>query len=131
MQSRQRLLRRQLTHLRNGTGQGGVTVFPVHVVSAVSAVIANPDTKVLHGSGSLFRDLLNVQQFAVRLLNLSQLGHEAPEARLGSNSVRGEDVHSENLGCHVLGSGPCAANNHEMLELEIRKKQEYQSYHSI
>jgi hypothetical protein len=89
----------------DGGNTGHLTVLLVHVVSAGAGVVADPDTEVLDLLGALLVDLANVSiplflpsvqthlvscavcgthlvdgdDLAVRLLNLSELAEEVPE----------------------------------------------------
>lgn len=84
-------------HLLNSGGEGGVTVFLVHIVGTRSGVVSDPETEVLDVVGVLFVDLVNVDDLTVSLLNLLKLGHVVPETRTSNHAVGSEDSHSENL----------------------------------
>jgi len=101
----------------NSVGAGHLTELLVHVVGAGAGVVADPDTEVLDLEGTLLINLDGKNQYrsifpryqistyyverddlAVSLLQLAELGHEVPEARLGHNGVGRKDAHAVQLG---------------------------------
>ena len=104
----------------NSVGAGHLAELLVHVVGAGARVVADPDTEVLDLEGTLLGNLeqkKNPDQYrsisfrervstydierddlAVSLLELTELGHEVPEAGLGHNSVGRKDAHAVQLG---------------------------------
>jgi hypothetical protein len=95
----------------NGVGSRNVSVLLVHVVSAGSGIVSDPDAEVLDLSGGLLGDLVDGNNLTGGLLDLLELGQEVPESRLGDNLVGGENSHSVEL---LLGSSlgrQLSANN--------------------
>lgn len=93
-----------LVHGLNGTNSGNISVLLVHVVDTRSRLVSDPNTEGLDlGWGSL-RDEVDGNNLTGSLLGLVQLLQEVPVTRLGNNSVRSENSHSEQLWLwHGLG----------------------------
>jgi hypothetical protein len=108
----------------NGGDTGHLTVLLVHVVGAGAGIVADPDTEVLDLLGTLLVDLGDVSfpvlcilagadvvgscaavcthlvdrdDLAVRLLDLSELAEEVPEPRLSDDLVRRKNAHTVDL----------------------------------
>lgn len=113
-----------LVHGLNGTDSGDISVFLVHVVDTRSRLVSDPDTEGLDLGWGLLRDGVDGDNLTGSLLGLVQLLQEVPVTRLGNNSVRSKDSHSEQLWLwHVLGRETTADNlilvqsRHLVLEL--------------
>ena len=108
--------------LLDGSGDGGVAEFLVHVVDSGSAVVANPDTVVLDRIDLGFGNSPNSQDFSSIPLHLLELRHEVPETTLGDDSVLGKNLHAENSWISILrsrcfGVRETASNNDVLLQL--------------
>lgn len=88
--------------LSDGTANGQITVLAVHVVRTGARVVAQPDAEVLDAQRSLLQDALDRNDLSGGLLELTQLPQEVPEAGLGHDLVRCEDVHLEQLRVPIL-----------------------------
>lgn len=86
-----------LVHGLNGTNSGDVSVFLVHVVDTRSRFVSDPDTEGLNLGWGRFGDSVNRNDLTGSSLDLVQLLQEVPVTRLGNNSVRSKDSHSEQL----------------------------------
>lgn len=86
-----------LVHGLNGTNSGDVSVFLVHVVDTRSRFVSNPDTEGLNLGWGRLGDSVNGNDLTGSSLDLVQLLQEVPVTRLGNNSVRSKDSHSEQL----------------------------------
>lgn len=103
----------------NSLGPAHLTELLVHVVGTGARVVAEPDTEVLDLERALLVDHVEADDLTVGLLDLTELGQEVPEARLGHNGVGREDAHAVQLGRGVslggqvtpddlvLGETPC------------------------
>lgn len=76
-------------------------VLLVHVVRTTSRIISNPHTEVLHFERSLLVQHVERNDFAIRLLDLSEFHEEVPEAGFGDYSVWSEDSHAVEFGGRV------------------------------
>ena len=56
-------------------------------------------------------DLVQSDNLAIRLLDLSELRKEVPEAGLGNDIIRSEDAHAVQLRCRVGITGQMAPND--------------------
>lgn len=101
--------------LGDGSGQGNISEFTVHIVSTRSGRISQPDTVVLDDSVVLFDDLYAVQDFTGGLLHLSELVHVIPELGLGNHSVWCEDDHAVSLRVWDIIGGSLSAHNLKLL----------------
>lgn len=86
-----------LVHSLDSTNSGDVSVFLVHVVDTRSGFVSDPDTESLNLGWGRFRDGVDGNNLTGSSLDLVQLLQEVPVTRLGNNSVRSEDSHSEQL----------------------------------
>lgn len=69
--------------------------------------------------------LLDINDLAVRLLQLPELRHEVPEATLADHNIGSEDGHLQKGGLRVLLRGASTANDHVLVQLKcIREKSE-------
>lgn len=66
--------------LGDGSNDGHVTIFAVHVVGSRPGVITEPDTEVLDLQGLLLLDLLDTDDFTSGLLELPQLTQKVPKS---------------------------------------------------
>lgn len=110
--------------LRNGGSDGQVTVLAVHVVGARTGIVTQPDSEVLNLQRGRLGDLLEGNNLAGRLLELVQLTQEVPEARLGHNTVRGEDPHFVHRRAGLLLGGQLAADHLVLLQLQRHRDKE-------
>ena len=97
-------------------GAAHLSVLLVHVVGAGAGVVSDPDAKVLDLERSLLVDDVQGDNLAVRLLNLSQLHQEVPEAGFGDHIVWCENAHAVQLGRRVGVRGQMATNDLVFLE---------------
>ena len=99
-----------------------VTILLVHVVSARTRVITQPDTVVLdfsvgfvnlHQSAKLLQTtyLVDRKNFTCTVLHLLKSVHEVPITGLGSHRVGGEKTHSVNFGLRVRFSRKSTTND--------------------
>lgn len=111
-----------LVALLHSAQQSRVTVLLVHVVSARTRVVAQPDTEVLHLRSSLvdlqtsphtqpLAHLVHSKDLTRSLLHLLQSVHEVPVAGLGSHRVRSEQSHSVDLRLGIGLRRKSATNN--------------------
>lgn len=100
----------------NGGSAAHLAVLLVHVVGARARVVTNPDAEVLDLEGSLLVDNIQGNDLARRLLDLSQLHQEIPEARFGDHIVVREDAHAIQLRRRVRIGGQVAADDLVFLE---------------
>jgi len=100
----------------HGFSSRHLTVLLVHVVGAGARVVSNPDTEVLDLLGALLVDLVQRNDLAVRLLDLSQPSEEVPESRLGDDGVGSKDTHPVQLRGRVGLAGQMAPNDLVFLE---------------
>jgi len=84
-----------LVHARDSTAESGGSVFLVHVDDIGSSSILKDDSVVLNGSGFLFEDLTNRDDFTLALSNLVLSFHLIPELGSGKDDVLGENSDSE------------------------------------
>lgn len=105
--------------LRDGTANGQVTVLAVHVVRTGARIVTQPDAEVLHLQRRLLQDALHRDDLAGCLLELAQLTQEVPEARLGHDVVRGEDVHLEERRVLLLLRGQLAPDHLVFFQLKL------------
>lgn len=107
--------------LVNSTDKLNISVFLVHVGDAGSAVISDPDTKVLDVIGGLLWDFGNVQNFTVGLLELVvDLGvssDKVPESALGNNSVWSKDSHF--VESWLVGGGLWSSSTNNFIVLNL------------
>lgn len=89
----------------NSLGPAHLTELLVHVVGTGARVVAEPDTEVLDLERALLVDHVEADDLTVGLLDLTELGQEVPEARLGHNGVGREDAHAVQLGRGVSLGG--------------------------
>lgn len=83
-----------LVHLLDGSDSGDITVFLVHVVSAGSGLVSDPDTNVLHLGWVWLRDNVKSNNFTRSLLDLVKLLQKVPVTRLSNNIVRSKNSHT-------------------------------------
>lgn len=92
-------------------GAGELTVLLVHVVGARAGIVANPDPKVLHRGRALLENLVDADDFPVRLLNTTQTSEKVPETRLGNYLVGCKNAHAVELGLRMSLAGQMASND--------------------
>ena len=118
----------KLTHLGDGTSEGGVSELLVHVDWVSSRQVSKNDAVVLKHASMLFVDLQNhvrraeaylrdIDDLTLDLSDLVLSLHVVPELALGKNCIWGEYSHSVESGIWVLLSGQCSSNNEEFLNL--------------
>lgn len=88
-----------------------LSVLLVHVVSAGSGVVSDPDAEVLDTERVLLGNLVKTDDLTVGLLDLLQLGEEVPETGLGDDLVGSENSHAVELGGGVGLGRQMAAND--------------------
>jgi len=100
----------------DGLAARHLAVLLVHVVGTGARVVTDPDTEVLDLLGALLMNLVEGDDLAVCLLDLSQLRQEVPESALGDDLVGSEDAHAVELGGGVGLGGQQTANDLVFLE---------------
>jgi hypothetical protein len=85
-------------------------------VRSGARVVTDPDAKVLDLEGVLLVDLVERDNLAVGLLDLTELHEEVPEARLGNDIVGGKDAHAVQFGRRVGLGGQMAPDDLVLLE---------------
>jgi len=98
-------------HLADGTIDGNVTVFLVHVVRVGTALIPEPHSVVLYLCGSSVIKLIDSKQFTATFLCLVDLLHEVPESALGQNCIPSEKTHPINFWGWIFWGWSCTTNN--------------------
>ena len=88
---------------------------------ARSRVVSEPDTEVLDFEGPLLVDLVQSDDLAVRLLDLSQLHEEVPESRLGYDCVVCEYAHAVEFRGWVGVGGKMATDHLVFVEATWRE----------
>ena len=81
-------------HLGDGTAEGGVSVFLVHVDGVSTGVVSEENTVVLEGSGLLLVDLGGGDDLTLDSSDLVLSLHVVPVLGSGEDFVRGEDSES-------------------------------------
>lgn len=99
----------------------------VHVVGTATAVITNPDTKVLDSKRALLVDGVDGYDLAVGLLHLLQLGKEVPETRLCDDLIECKDAHAVELGGGLSLRGQMAPDDLEFLQTHLMRQECYPS----
>ena len=74
----------------NGITDVGISVFAVHIVNTASGAILQPETIVLHVSGILLGNLIDIKDLSSGLFHLSHLMHEVPKSGTGENFIAGK-----------------------------------------
>ena len=100
-----------IIQLGHGTRQGNISEFAIHVVSATSRVVPEPDPIVFDNARVLFYQLNTVQNFTSCLLHLTKLMHIIPEFRFGNDWVGCEDKHPVRLRIGVVFRRGLAADH--------------------
>lgn len=100
-----------LVHGFNSTNSGDVSVFLVHVVDTRSGFVSNPNTEGLNLGWGGLGDSVHGNDLTRSSLDLVQLLQEVPVTRLGDNSVRSKDSHSEQLWLWDSLGGETTTNN--------------------
>lgn len=90
-----------VVHLIYGTSTSGVPVLLVKVVDASSRSVAEIDAEVLDSGGLPLFNLVDGEELTLGLLDLLQLAHEIPEARLGNDVILSKNAHTVHLGVGV------------------------------
>ena len=98
-------------HLVDGTVDSEVTVLLVHVVGTRTGVVADLNSEVLDVVSVLLEELVNLKDLTGGSLGLVKHGKEVPEAGLSNLLVGSKELHAEDLGLGVLGSGLVTADN--------------------
>ena len=86
-------------------------VLLVHVVRTTPRIISDPHTEVLHFEGPLLVQHVERNNFAIRLLDLSEFHEEVPEAGFRDYSVGSEDAHAVEFRGRVGVCGEVAADD--------------------
>jgi hypothetical protein len=111
-----------IVHLTDGTSEGDIPVFLVHIVSTTSASVAQPDGEVLDLSRVFIEDLSNIKHFTASWLSLSERLHIVPELGLSDDLIAGEYLHSVDLRAWVLRSRGGTTN--ELVQVHLDKRME-------
>ena len=91
-----------VAELGDGTGEGQIAVFAVHVVGPGAGGVAEPDSVIFDDPGVLLDDLDAVEDFSSGLLHLAELVHVVPELGFVNDGVRRKDDHAVCLGVGVF-----------------------------
>lgn len=98
-------------HLLHSPVQSGITVLLVHIVITSSTLITQPDAIVLDLGWVLLKNLVNGKHLTITLLDLLELSKKVPELGLGSNLIRGPQLHPVNLRMLIGLSWKSSPNN--------------------
>jgi hypothetical protein len=83
-----------LTTRSDGISDRDVSIFSIHIMSASSRVVSQPNSVVLHSvRGFVFLNLLYVNNFSVGFLHFSQSSGEVPEPWFSHYMVGRVDCH--------------------------------------
>ena len=94
--------RANLTHLRDCAGEGGVSVFLVHVDCFSSGQVSEDDAVVLDDTSVLLIDFLHRDDLALDLSDFVLSLHVVPELGLSKHGVFCENSHSVESGVRIL-----------------------------
>ena len=108
--------------LCHGITDSQITVFTVHVVSAGTRVITQPDAEIFDLNGRCLVDLFQADNLTGGLLELFQLAQEVPETGLGDNAIGSKDSHFVERSRGLLLCWQLAANDLVFLQLQIHEK---------
>jgi len=101
-------------HLGDGTVEGDVSVFSVHVVLARSGLVSDGNTVSLDDSGVLLVDLLARDDLTVSSLqSVEELGL-IPELRSSNNLILSEDSHGDDVLLRLSLSGESGTSDQEL-----------------
>merc|ERR550514_1206347 len=84
-------------HGSDGVSETQRTVFLVHIVSARTGIVTEPNTKVLNLFRFLLADLGDGKDFTTGLLGLTDFLHEVPKLRTGHDGSTSAHLHAVNL----------------------------------
>lgn len=104
--------------LSDGTADGQVAVFTVHVVCSRTRIVTQPDTEILDFQRRLFELTLDGDNLTGCLLEFAQLAQEVPETTLCNYVIWGKDDHLEERRVWVLLRRQFAANDFILLQLK-------------
>lgn len=100
-----------IVQLTDSSSELDVSELTVHVVSARSRRVSQPNAIVLDRTAVLLHNLYTVKDFTSGLLHLSELMHVIPELGLCDDRVWGKDDHSVSLWVGVLLIGGFSAHH--------------------
>ena len=86
----------------DGIGSAHLSVLLVHVMGPGSAVVSQPDAKVLDLQGMLLLHLADGHDLSVGMFDLLELAKEVKVTGLGDDLVGSKDAHAVELGIGIM-----------------------------
>ena len=110
--------------LGDGSAEGDISIFFVHVDNSGSGSISDNNSVILHRKSLLLEDLLDGEDLTGGSLNLLCL-HEVPESGLGEGGVGMENSHSVVDWGWISFSWTSSSSNEELSDLKLRLEHYY------
>lgn len=103
--------------LADGTVEGDISVFFVHVVDSGSGLVSEHNTKCFHMVGSLLVDLINGQDLTLSCFGLKLASQMIPELRFGHNLIISKEPQSIYFRTWVLLSRDFPSHHQVLINL--------------